>query len=426
MEKQASLEETLLPRSRPEWKEEESLVASEEVKRQLWLAGPLIAGNLMQNLVPMISVMLVGHLGELPLAGASMANSFATVTGFSLLEKRVDPFMRKTGRKTAQHDTTRQPRGCAPHGSTTSQVDTTPQTRQAEAKDRSHRSHYHAGPEAAPHLAEDEPASAENHQNTPRDPLSGRHPKRGPKRQSDARSPPTPDPARDLGFPEPERRTRNPASTTPSRRKWRPQHHRRRSPPAKIELSPSEEIQDLAPAKKGPAQTTTRNRRATPGQPVAADAQRAAQPEANGVPPKNAMGAAGTPHRGDAEQHQHGTRGRTPKSVGMNSPHHQPPPHSQHSRHGLQQAPPPTHPSHPPHEPNTTRPLPGAVAPATHQNPDAAPGAPRHGRRRCQGTPPRQTAAPAPDLGSTTGRPPRCRRGATAAPPAAQPLTAKI
>jgi MATE family multidrug resistance protein len=85
MEKQASLEETLLPRSQPEWKEEESLVASEEVKRQLWLAGPLIAGNLLQNLIPMISVMLVGHLGELPLAGASVANSFATVTGFSLM-----------------------------------------------------------------------------------------------------------------------------------------------------------------------------------------------------------------------------------------------------------------------------------------------------------------------------------------------------
>jgi hypothetical protein len=28
-------------------------------------------------------------------------------------------------------------------------------------KDRSHRSNYHAGPEAAPHLAEDELASAE-------------------------------------------------------------------------------------------------------------------------------------------------------------------------------------------------------------------------------------------------------------------------
>uniref|UniRef100_A0ACD5V867 Uncharacterized protein n=1 Tax=Avena sativa TaxID=4498 RepID=A0ACD5V867_AVESA len=58
---------------------------SKEVKRQLWLAGPLIAGSLMQNLIQMISIMFVGHLGELPLAGASMATSFATVTGFSLL-----------------------------------------------------------------------------------------------------------------------------------------------------------------------------------------------------------------------------------------------------------------------------------------------------------------------------------------------------
>nr|POE63770.1 protein detoxification 16 [Quercus suber] len=33
----------------------------------------------------MISVMFVGHLGELALSGASMATSFATVTGFSLL-----------------------------------------------------------------------------------------------------------------------------------------------------------------------------------------------------------------------------------------------------------------------------------------------------------------------------------------------------
>jgi MATE family multidrug resistance protein len=85
MEKQTTiLEETLLQRS-PEWKQEESLSIGEEVKRQLWLAGPLIAANLLQNLIPMISVMLVGHLGELALAGASVANSFATVTGFSLM-----------------------------------------------------------------------------------------------------------------------------------------------------------------------------------------------------------------------------------------------------------------------------------------------------------------------------------------------------
>ena len=33
----------------------------------------------------MISVMFVGHLGELALSGSSMATSFATVTGISLL-----------------------------------------------------------------------------------------------------------------------------------------------------------------------------------------------------------------------------------------------------------------------------------------------------------------------------------------------------
>uniref|UniRef100_A0A0E0G6P2 Protein DETOXIFICATION n=1 Tax=Oryza nivara TaxID=4536 RepID=A0A0E0G6P2_ORYNI len=57
----------------------------EEVKKQLWLAGPLVAGALLRYVIQMISVMFVGHLGELPLAGASMANSFTTVTGFSLL-----------------------------------------------------------------------------------------------------------------------------------------------------------------------------------------------------------------------------------------------------------------------------------------------------------------------------------------------------
>ncbi|XP_008453462.1 protein DETOXIFICATION 16-like isoform X6 [Cucumis melo] len=58
---------------------------AEELKRQLWLAGPLILVGLLQYSLQMISVMFVGHLGELSLSGASMATSFATVTGFSLL-----------------------------------------------------------------------------------------------------------------------------------------------------------------------------------------------------------------------------------------------------------------------------------------------------------------------------------------------------
>ncbi|CAD5196181.1 unnamed protein product [Musa acuminata subsp. malaccensis] len=56
-----------------------------EIKRQLCLAGPLIASSLLQNILQVISVMFVGHLGELALSGASMATSFAGVTGFSFL-----------------------------------------------------------------------------------------------------------------------------------------------------------------------------------------------------------------------------------------------------------------------------------------------------------------------------------------------------
>uniref|UniRef100_A0A0A9FLN9 Protein DETOXIFICATION n=1 Tax=Arundo donax TaxID=35708 RepID=A0A0A9FLN9_ARUDO len=63
---------------------EESL-AARDVKKQLFLAGPLIVGFLLQNIVQMVSVMFVGHLGELALSSASVATSFAGVTGFSLL-----------------------------------------------------------------------------------------------------------------------------------------------------------------------------------------------------------------------------------------------------------------------------------------------------------------------------------------------------
>ncbi|CAN8244560.1 unnamed protein product [Cochlearia groenlandica] len=57
----------------------------EEVKKQLWLSCPLIGVSLLQFCLQIISVMFVGHLGSLPLSAASIATSFATVTGFSLL-----------------------------------------------------------------------------------------------------------------------------------------------------------------------------------------------------------------------------------------------------------------------------------------------------------------------------------------------------
>ncbi|WJX25604.1 Protein DETOXIFICATION 16 [Trifolium repens] len=66
-------------------KEEERRELVEEVKKQLWLSGPLISVTLLNFGINLISVMFVGHLGELSLSGASMATSFASVTGFSLL-----------------------------------------------------------------------------------------------------------------------------------------------------------------------------------------------------------------------------------------------------------------------------------------------------------------------------------------------------
>ncbi|KAK3156633.1 hypothetical protein QOZ80_2AG0109830 [Eleusine coracana subsp. coracana] len=68
-------------------KGEESSAAN-EVKKQLYLAGPLVAWCLLQNVVQMISVMFVGHLGELALSSASVATAFAGVTGFSLMLRR--------------------------------------------------------------------------------------------------------------------------------------------------------------------------------------------------------------------------------------------------------------------------------------------------------------------------------------------------
>lgn len=90
MEK-ATLESPLIPnygKSFGSSVEEEESRGSEvlnEIKRQLWLAGPLIGSSLLQYTLQVISVMFVGHLGELALSGASMATSFAGVTGFSLM-----------------------------------------------------------------------------------------------------------------------------------------------------------------------------------------------------------------------------------------------------------------------------------------------------------------------------------------------------
>lgn len=57
----------------------------EETRKQLGLAGPLIAVSILQYSLQVISVMFNGHLGELRLSGASMGSSFASVTGYTVL-----------------------------------------------------------------------------------------------------------------------------------------------------------------------------------------------------------------------------------------------------------------------------------------------------------------------------------------------------
>ena len=57
----------------------------EEVKKQLWLAGPLMSVNVLNYCLQVISVMFVGHQGQLALSSAAMATSFGSVTGISLL-----------------------------------------------------------------------------------------------------------------------------------------------------------------------------------------------------------------------------------------------------------------------------------------------------------------------------------------------------
>ncbi|KAI9169320.1 hypothetical protein LWI28_010668 [Acer negundo] len=65
--------------------EEEDKSFSGEVKRVGSIAGPLVAVNLSQYFLQIISLMMVGHLGQLYLSSSAIAISFSAVTGFSLV-----------------------------------------------------------------------------------------------------------------------------------------------------------------------------------------------------------------------------------------------------------------------------------------------------------------------------------------------------
>ncbi|KAB1205630.1 MATE efflux family protein 9 [Morella rubra] len=83
------MEESLLRKS---WEDKTSEPPSltwgaftDELKRVGSLAGPMVAVNLSQHLLLVISIMMVGHLGERALSSTAIAISLSSVTGFSLL-----------------------------------------------------------------------------------------------------------------------------------------------------------------------------------------------------------------------------------------------------------------------------------------------------------------------------------------------------
>ncbi|XP_047048404.1 protein DETOXIFICATION 12-like [Lolium rigidum] len=59
--------------------------AVDESGRLVALAAPMIAVALLQLMMQLISTVMVGHLGEVALAGAAIANSLTNVFGFSIL-----------------------------------------------------------------------------------------------------------------------------------------------------------------------------------------------------------------------------------------------------------------------------------------------------------------------------------------------------
>ncbi|WRX28842.1 Multi antimicrobial extrusion protein - like 10 [Theobroma cacao] len=57
----------------------------EEAKNQIYFSLPMIITSVFYYSITLVSVMFAGHLGDLELAGATLANSWATVTGFALM-----------------------------------------------------------------------------------------------------------------------------------------------------------------------------------------------------------------------------------------------------------------------------------------------------------------------------------------------------
>lgn len=57
----------------------------QELKKVSFIAAPMVAVSVLQYLLQVVSVTMVGHLGQLALSSVAIATSLTNVTGFSLL-----------------------------------------------------------------------------------------------------------------------------------------------------------------------------------------------------------------------------------------------------------------------------------------------------------------------------------------------------
>jgi multidrug resistance protein, MATE family len=61
------------------------VVDTEEARAQLRFAVPMVLTSMAYYGIPLVSVMFSGHLGDVQLAGATLGNSWATVTGYAFV-----------------------------------------------------------------------------------------------------------------------------------------------------------------------------------------------------------------------------------------------------------------------------------------------------------------------------------------------------
>jgi MATE family multidrug resistance protein len=67
------------------------VIDTEEAWAQLQFAVPMVLTNMAYYAIPLVSVMFSGHLGDVHLAGATLGNSWATVTGYAFVVRILLP-----------------------------------------------------------------------------------------------------------------------------------------------------------------------------------------------------------------------------------------------------------------------------------------------------------------------------------------------